>query len=579
MVKWFVITTFIVFHLLVHALAQASGNVGPGRTVGENRRVTNTLGSDGAATSENTNPRAGALSELDQLSQEIADKCVQNGTQPGSQPFNDCVDGELSKSENAEKIKRIQQQGFARDNELNPTYNNKSTTQVLLQEALSKKTDKSLRGEDGKRLVAHSDFYTLYNVQLTKAITMTINSYCLYADENASYTISPDQTTRDARRADNLKKVTQQTDADGQAAVSKYFSSCLSELDTICDWPADNSSLSSLSEAVKNYSQPRACATKIQLRKLNKAIATSRKRSNELKDYNNNQGFDQANLEGGELLEFYDSRRHDSFDDITSFSAKQFNEEVLTKVEELKTSCNESNLSGDSCGTFGNNFDELTDEQIAKMAASHRIQTVAIKDSIGEYTDEKENDDSFYEQLRLDGYDEEKIDGIVQADIEIMKNRLKEKYEKERNVALKEFVRKIKKERDDKTDPNLDVEAYNQSLTSTEYDKAEEINSLILFNNFVSAYLKKGEGNDAVYNLSAIEADIDSLEDSGVALFQNQGDIEAARNVYRDLESSNTGNRNPSSAADGVGTLNSEDINCKVLKDYNGLNGNNNVCN
>lgn len=574
MVKVFVLVTFIIFHLCVHGLASASDSQG---IVSQNRQLTNSEGArDGA-------------SALNALIEEANNECREFLDDQDDTRFNQCIDSFLSNPSRQEEIQNAQK-AYARDNELNQTKNFKSETTRRLEEKLEEKTTELLRGESkdkfNQQIVNHEEFYRLYETQLAKSVTLVINSYCMYADGDNSFVLyKPTDGNKDKRKGivnRNFQRTTEaSTDSSGQPALATFFMDCLKIFSNYCSGNVPSAdSIDSFTEEDRSYTERQACLVSSQLRKLNKTITRNFKISNnslkrgDIEKEFSNTGFQRSAFSSGlagedfaNALQFFDPNQPGVYDKLTSLTGQEFSD-VATGVANAANNCQGSinNLQNNTdCAGFLRPSDVIDKESRDNIRVGSAIQTGTISRGIASL-----NEETFMEQLEVDGYTAsviEQNESNIREKLEDMKLQLKNKYEKERQAALNEFLDKIKEE-----DPNSPQQE-NSNVAQIEVDRAKEINSLILFNNFVAGYLCVGDNcriRDAqkTYNLSAIEADIELLEESGVDFFSGvngQRNIDRAKDVFNSL---NDSSRSPSSDNGASTLLNPQDVNCSILKDY-----------
>ena len=250
---------------------------------------------------------------------QIYQKCQDQLTNPeNTQNFQTCVQEYLdSKEDSIEKFKKEVRRG----QESVPVNTQRSLLQKFLSEYLDKRFEEKVRkGADGKkRLVDHSTYFELYEVQLSKIVFTTINSYCMYADssefdsENDYFPL-----VQQAERANAFE--TNKHLLKGSVRGRRFFKLCAATISNACENGETNS-------------KREACSVLGHLRKLNRAATRNKQIMESFQCRNGNESEKcQVGFEG-HGVEFYQpgQQGHGRFDEITGITAGEFHKKCLRK--------------------------------------------------------------------------------------------------------------------------------------------------------------------------------------------------------------------------------------------------------
>ena len=456
------------------------------------------------------------------LVEDIYDTCKQDNL------FENCVEIFLDDQKNKKKVEKFQQQ-VGRNREWIPK-KQRSKQQDLLAEYLQKRFQEKVYGKDDEqRIVDHALFFDLYQSQLAKMVTLTINSYCMYAD----------QDNFGWNRSNNNKAI-----LNDRVKAPGFIDDCITNIKMIChsDQTGD--------------SKQRACQVMQDLRKLNRAIAANQKRI----DYFKGKNKTTSGLKG--LMEVYGSRPNDpSIDDLTSLTSSEFQKNVMDKIEAV---CPEGQEPSEKCleqlkVSMADELPNTHDEDKEKIEKEFQIQTIIVSRKIASYQDKDIEQQKEYlkQEIAAEGGTEDIIQKIEQASddqINALRNEMKKRYKRERAASLELLRQNLAKIADSP-----------KKVVNNLKDKSERLGQLLFFNNVITGYLSiKNEGGQIQgRNIASFKRELEQAEDGRLpASLELEEKLENFQETLAELERDQKAKEGSSST-----TIGPDQIYGKVLGD------------
>ena len=458
--------------------------------------------------------------------------------------FNACVEEYLG--QNQERVKTFQKKKVGRGSERMPLRRQRSVEQEYLSKYLKERFEEKVRkvpGEEGaQRVVDHAYYFDLYQSQLSKIVTTTINSYCMYADtigwssgqEKEYFNFVPKESKE--KRAQVVEANKKRLNNPREAKI--FIEICATGITKVChDEEKGDSS-----------SKVEACRTLENLRKLNRAITANQERIDYMWCQNKFEGGKHCEVSGFEnvvtgpkgqerALQFYNpSVKEQGIDDLTALTSREFQKNVIDKIEQvcpknqepseeclkqLKviTSNGQGQLPGDGDDGKGQ------EEEDKKVLAEFQIQSLIVQNAIEGH--EKED---MAREISMEGGGDierviEDIESKSQEQIKALRIEMKERYERERKASLKNLALHLAS-RGGASGVGADGEVSNRDIVESIRNKGKRLGQLLFFNNIITSYLEVKSGGTGVGG-------------EGVAVQNNSSEAVGVRpNVRRNLASS-----------------------------------------
>ena len=445
--------------------------------------------------------------------------------------FDRCVRDELAKDPG--QVKKFREE-VGRGTERSPIRRRKSGQRKQLTQYLRERFDQKVRkGENDNqdRFIDHALFFEFYQSQLSKTVTIVINTYCMYADEDTDEGEKPryllaNQGRRNAVFEANRDKLIRPDDA-----ASRFFSGCASSITHICHGSDSR---------IDDHSKREACQVLANLRNINRALTANEKRINYARCRGEFKGGEHCREGGFRLgggggieanLEFYDpTAKGQTIDDLTSFTASEFQKNVIDKIEE---SCDENAPPDEKClkqlevissEQQPGSGDEGEEENDKKVLAEYRIQTLIVSDGFDNVDDEKED---LVRKIASEGADEETIQEVEKkSDDEIKKIRqkMRERYERERQASLEKLAARFSSRKSGAGQTPLTTEQVVADIRR----KNRNVGQLLFFNNVISGYLEVRDGEEenekgngqkpsVQRNLASFEREVSQANEEGAS--------------------------------------------------------------
>ena len=460
-----------------------------------------------------------ACSDLAPSPQEV------KGGNPKVKGFNDCVRGKLD--ENQELVKKFQKE-VGQGAERLPSRKRRSLEQDLLskymQDRFEKKARNTKQGNGEQKIVDHALYFDFYQSQLTKMVTLAINSYCMYADvttANIQYLdrrIAGDKSVNAPlyfKLAGGDQRATFKKNKEllaHPARAQLFLEICARGISRVCH------------ELLDGKSKQTACRVLSTLRRLNRAITANEKRIDYVqcrkkfkgKEHCGKGGFSNVSVgpgKAGKALEFYDPNiKGQSIDDLTALTASEFHANIVEKIEEV---CPEKGgASDEKCleqlklivpeGNIRQSRVESNEggkgDEDKKILAEFQIQTEIVQRGIAGYEEE-----DLAREIAAEGGDIEKIiQGIEDKSgkqIKALREKMKERYGTEREASLKRLAERLSR----KSGPfEEDEVGLSGKIISDIKNKNKGVEQLLFFNNVITGYLYVKEvGEDGEKNKGA----------------------------------------------------------------------------
>ena len=441
--------------------------------------------------------------------------------------FNKCVQGYLDR--NKDKIAQFKKK-VRQGSERIPIRKQPSKTQDMLTQYLQNRFDEKVRGKDQeKRIVNHADYFRFYQSQLSQLVTITLNSYCMNTDtedfvdiwnraKKAGETFKEHiegMTSPPSLSFPLLPKGEQRNNAFEKNKILLKDPEMAANFIGICATGITNACHKIQRES---DSKMKACSVLATLRKLNRAITNNEKRlkylsCSSVKDPSRCDGFSLQKFPDsttGKSLELYNPHiPGQSIDDLTSLTASEFQENIVEKIEQV---CQNHEKPSKQCLEHLRVIapDQLAgqDEQDKKVLAEFQIQTLIVKNSIGnESSDQGYSKEEVIAEVAAEGGVEKVIAQIkAKNDLEIKKLRAKmqQRYETERMDSLKQLAERLQKRKKNTS---------HQDIIQSIKDKNQALGQLLFFNNIITGYLtvKDHEQRSKGRNLSSFKREIEQV--------------------------------------------------------------------
>ncbi len=546
---------------------------------------------------------------LEGLVQQIYQAC---SSQTDEAAFDKCVE-EKKQTDFAEEIKQIQQGDEAAVgmlNEKSTKISKEGEKDLALGDYLSDRTDKMLRGIEGegcakkrregtkdsaceketKIMSDHSHFYDLYKSQLTKNVSLFVNSYCLFASDE--FILYKNKKERDKNQKRNTQKLalaanTIQSKTNDSNQAAQHFGSCAGRLNYICQIDDKKDLKEEFKKAIAStedlpsnardedisHSKQQACIVIQQLRKLSGSISATEKRADlaDCKGEFDNKKCRERNSTGISkgliALDFYNPNNDgERFDDITSLSSAEYSEEIEKKLESRFNEKCQGGFETTDCQDFISSVQEMTsDEDQKKIKAQHQIQTEAVARKIASL----ESNEEIKEMLKAQGKTDEQITKIeeeLNGELTLLKAKIEEKYKKEREAHLKEIEQRFASAKDKELSSNPNNRDARMSEVKDNVT-GKDLKDLLFFNNIVMGYLNTVNPNDPdapqSSNISSAQRELASIEERGL-----QGDYEGIDGVQTQVDAI-AGGRDPAQTGgdEGSAVFESQTIEKQIIKD------------
>ena len=371
------------------------------------------------------------------------------------------------------------------------------------------------KGTGEEKFVDHALFFDFYDSQLSKMLTLTVNSYCMYAEMRGGLPIissNPEEKRRIAESAERKELLK------NESMAEEFIGKCVLGINKVCH-----------DSHFSEESKDEACRVMERLRKINRMIVSNRKSRDfircEGKFINSNHC---KSKDGGVALAmaFYNpGERGKSIDDVTSLTSGEFQKNVIDKIEavcpSMKEGASPDTLPSEEClqklkvsipvqqgaGGIAGDGEEKKLEDEKKILAQFQIQTLIVKKKI------KDSDGSDYleEQIEAQGGSIQEIVGQVarlsEEQVEKVRREMEIRYHNEREASFKKLIQRLKGEGE--IQGELTPEKIAESMRKNNRDTRQ----LIFFNNVVTGYLKvvsekDGEIKSQGRNLSSFEREI-----------------------------------------------------------------------
>ena len=429
-------------------------------------------------------------------------------------PTDKCIEEFLKNHQDeVEKFKKKSHQG----QEVMPVVKkNPSVSRELLRKYLDRRFQEKVRGkkkgeEDAREnLIDHAYFFEFYQSQLTKVAIMNLSSYCKPKDKNI------DQYLED----------------------ENMFQKCIASLGSICHGTNASGDKSS---------KEKACRASGKLRKINRALRANeerihyfrcKKKFKKGKHCGRKGGFQGIWADSKEIELYNPKAKGKSIDDITSLTAREFEENVIQKIEQAcpegtnppSEECLEMlklKLADSASGPDEEENRKDREEENKKALTEFKLQGIIIKQNIEEYGKE-----DIAREVASVGGSEDVIKAIQEANDEQIK-KLKEdmikRYAEEREAARKKLIERLNKEKEEKLQ--------NASSVAKIKERNKGIKQLLFFNNIVSSYLSIIDpitGKSIGRNLASFRREIDISRNENIPL--DKENKELIENLSKRLE-------------------------------------------
>jgi len=402
-----------------------------------------------------------------------------------------------------------------------------------LSKVFEKKLEEALLGDekaqkDTKTVAAvdHSKFIDLYKTELGKSIVNSFTAYCIETssysvstttqdctDEDGNkttcelYLLSNDPDTAKKNNVKSLKGVNLASDSKSNPnRDSKRWTSCITSVSKICYTP--QSQISNASASIYDYSKSHTRACEIM-----DFVKTARKSliiADEQRDFYDKLG-------NGATLALMKTRNVEATDKInpdtaTTVTSKEIEDSYEKKnkevVEKEMADCYDNGQikNAEAC----KKFIETNPEEKQKALAEFSLRQNALQENLEA---KLKDDNEVKKYLKEEGYDDKKIDEITKnsADIDKIRNEIKDRFKNEREALIKSMAEKIEK----KTTTNDGINAQNDAtkigrIKDEIAQRPDDLKQLVHFSNIVSSYLEIDSGGKKTRNVASLYAEVNS---------------------------------------------------------------------
>ncbi len=402
-----------------------------------------------------------------------------------------------------------------------------------LSKVFEKKLEQALLGDDQAQkdtktiaAVDHAKFIELYKTELGKSIVNSFTSYCMETSETTVKSNGPDckdkngpklceyylisddpgiiQTNVKSLKGANMASSTE----DNPNAISERWSNCIASVSTVCYTP--QSKLNLPSSGIKyNESKQKACV----IMDFVKTARQSLIMADEQKAF-----YDKLGKESGAQMALMKTRNVEATeknnpDTATTVTSKEIEDSYEKKnkdvVEKEMAECIDDQdkiKNVEACKKFV----ETDPEEKKKALAEFALRQYALQENL----DAKLKDDNEVKKyLKDEGYDSKKIDELTKntADIEKIRNEIKDRFKNEREALIATMADKIKSKTTVGDGINVQNDQTNIAKIKSEIAKRpDDLKQLVHFSNIVSSYLTIESGGKISRNLASLYAEVNN---------------------------------------------------------------------
>ena len=398
-------------------------------------------------------------------------------------------------------------QAISRGKESMPTPTQIPSEKNLLRQFLKERFEEKVYGTGPRRrAVDHTIFFELYQSQLSKMVTLAINSYCMYADvpdpwneqspgvtffnlvtelESPQGLSQSQQSLNEQKKREAFKR--NQKLLNDSAKAAKFMSICYSGISKVCHAAKDD-------PAIKDYSRKQACLVLSTLRQFNRALTINEKTINYLRCRGEFARREQCQngATGFQLgLEFYDpSLSGQTIDDITSLTSTEFNKNVIKKMEQIcpQSDPNPSPECLEQLNVTNSDTNQLTEqkEKDQKTLAEFHIQTRIVDSVIKQYESADIAAEITAEGAEISNIIQD-IENKSELEIKALRQEIATRYNTEREAILKNLAHRMTS---NSAYANADNRAIIQSIREKNTQQNNSLAQLLFFNNIITGYLE-----------------------------------------------------------------------------------------
>ncbi len=427
---------------------------------------------------------------------------------------------------------------------LSPSKLRTNKTMRQLQNYLHERLKQLMFDDDKSKVQAaqdHKIWHELYTSQLGRNIINVTSSFCLESESQPVYTKNSNGLcTQSSKiwfnnkpkdpnvRKKNIEKLSQ-SNGGTKTKGHTHFNQCLSSLSLICGKEGIYSENSDKANAYTGQDENGKC-TKNLHKEVTKStytnaclvikyLKTSKQAMIQMKDIN--QGWKRLRNEQEQGFAIASAQKADfKKDDIINIASGEIAEGKTKDGQDLQSAANEEKSLLEKCAqeydSMKNtcdkylmdkeeNFQQLDEYSLRKYAMSAKIKRDLKNDPDGTH---------LKKMLLEDGVTEENIEKILAQDeekIKNLKNKITNRYEKERDALIQAMQEKFNGKTlldEEKSDPNKAKQKF-EGLKKEAEEKPEYYAQTIHYSNVVSAYLELRDGDKTVgQNTAALDAEL-----------------------------------------------------------------------
>ncbi len=251
--------------------------------------------------------------------------------------------------------------------------------------------------------------------------------------------------------------------------------------------------------AEQNYAT--SCLIVKRMRNYRNTLAETAKNEERWKELRGTKGYNTSFVEAG----FYTGKADgEKIDDITTITSENIRENFDDKdLKEAKDKC-KNNLNAPECETL---FREISSKENDDLLLAHEAQTQIIARKI----DSIEDKDELIEFAKSNGY--HNIVNEVDAELEVLRAKLREKFKAERYALVQEFNKKlqdmsVKKDANSKAEKDQDIKDTFENVTEAAENKKEKLEKLYHYSNIVMGYMEVEENGERKQFTSIRDAEL-----------------------------------------------------------------------
>ena len=443
----------------------------------------------------------------------------------------------------------------------------------VLEDYLTNRIGEIIYGKDAQGIKAaadHTEFYNLYNSQLSKSLVNQLGAYCIYSDPKSGRVPKSNMGLANFYKEENKKKLTSlKSVEDGETGNTKDvsesfagFNTCLSKISYDCfdNFPSDmeNNNLDRSkyndldSEEKKRLKKiPTSIISPCELNRYMTGVKVALKKTEDIVGELKNIGNDGFQMNGsGGLAE------QKSINSLTNKIINANSKEVFIdsgykeKIEEEAKSLQKCIDSGQTDGACKEYLTNTEDNKLVSDEAY--IRSLAFEKKLEKsFEDESLEVEDFKKYFIHKGMDEKSFDRLVEklngqiasgeregTIAQVLKEEITSRYKKER-VALQDSLNERLKE----TEISVDDEptAITDKITTIQKkmeSSAEDFAASIHYTNIVSSFLEVSGPEGKSSNTVALARELDGnfMEEEGRGVASQGQDYGALQGVVEEDE-------------------------------------------